>query len=147
MNNLMAKAMSERYAEYLYSNTVEEKIAKNIYYWIMSTMESVFWGFRRIASFDFDLYANEKKIYFCFYDATGKKQKFVYYSTHNCEDGKLAVALQNFVDLFNNIDYPLSDRISSPVFYAYGLSEVKEGKYKGHYHIHVYVDMLPDEQN
>ena len=59
MKNLMARSMTERYSEYLHTSKLEERAAKNIYYWIMSTLESIFWGSQRTASFNIDLYATE----------------------------------------------------------------------------------------
>ena len=43
MNNSMAKAMTERYVEYLNTGKLEERAAKSIYYWVMNTIESIFW--------------------------------------------------------------------------------------------------------
>ena len=42
MNNLMAKDMTQRYEEYLYTVNLEERAAKIIYFWTMSTLESFF---------------------------------------------------------------------------------------------------------
>ncbi len=145
MENLMAKSMTERYAEYLHTGDLIERAAKNIYYWVMSTLESNFWGLQRTVTFDVDLYANEQKIIFAFCDPTGERHEFAYYSTHNCQNGNLPKMLQRFVGIFNNTKYPLSDKISSPVFRAYYYDDkVDVGKYKGYYHINIMVDMLPD---
>lgn len=140
--------MTERYSEYLHTSKLEERAAKNIYYWVMSTLESIFWGSQRTASFNIDLYANEEKIYFVFCQPTGKKYEFSYYFTNECGDDKLPKMLQSFVEIFNNIDYPLSEKISSPLFRAdYYDKRKKEGEYKGYYHIIIYVDMLPNADN
>ena len=50
MNNSMARAMTERYVEYLNTGKLEERAAKSIYYWVMNTIESIFWGLGRVAS-------------------------------------------------------------------------------------------------
>ena len=77
---------------------------------------------------------------------TGKKYEYVYYSTHECGDSKLPIMLQTFVKIFNDINYPLSDKISSPVFNAYYYdNRQKEGKYTGYYYIYIHVDMMPDK--
>lgn len=145
MENLMAKSMTKRYEEYLHTGDLVERAAKNIYYWVMSTLESNFWGLQCMATFDADLYATEQKILFTFRAPTGKRYEFEYYSTYNCQDGKLPKMLQRFVEIFNNIQYPLSDKISSPIFRAYYFDkQIDVGKYKGYYHISIYVDMLPD---
>ena len=48
--------------------------------------------------------------------------------------------------IFNDINYPLSDKISSPVFNAYYYdNRQKEGKYTGYYYIYIHVDMMPDK--
>lgn len=141
----MAKSMTQRYAEYLHTGDLVERAAKNIYYWVMSTLESYFWGLERMAHFDVDLYANEWKILFTFYARTGKRYEFEYYSTHNCNEGNLPKMLKRFVEIFNNTKYPLSDKISSPLFRAYYIDEqVEDGMYKGYYHICIHVNMLPD---
>ena len=145
MENLMAKSMTERYAEYLHTGDLVDRAAENIYSWVMSTLESNFWGLQRMANFDVHLYATEQKIIFAFCAPTGKRYEFEYYSTHNCQDGNLPKMLQRFVEIFNNTPYPLSDKISSPVFRAYYFDEqVDVGKYKGYYHINILVGMLPD---
>ena len=46
----MAKAMTERYVEYLNTGKLEERAAKSIYYWVMNTIEAIFWGLGRVAS-------------------------------------------------------------------------------------------------
>ena len=145
MNNSMAKAMTERYVEYLHTSKLEERVAKSINYWVMNTIEAIFWGFGCMRM-DIALYANEGKIILVYIHPSGKKYEYVYYSTHECEDGKLPIMLQNFVKLFNDIKYPLSDKISSPVFYAYYYdSRQKEGNYIGYYYIYIHVDMIPDK--
>ena len=112
----------------------------------MNTIEAIFWGLGRVASFDTTLYANEEKIVLVYIHPTGKKYEYVYYSTHECGDSKLPIMLQTFVKIFNDINYPLSDKISSPVFNAYYYdNRQKEGKYTGYYYIYVHVDMMPDK--
>lgn len=54
--------MTERYVEYLNTGKLEERAAKSIYYWVMNTIEAIFWGLGRVASLDITLYANEEKI-------------------------------------------------------------------------------------
>ena len=146
MNNSMAKAMTERYVEYLNTGKLEERAAKSIYYWVMNTIEAIFWGLGRVASLDITLYANEEKIVLVYIHPTGKKYEYVYYSTHECGDSQLPIMLQNFVKIFNDIKYPLSDKISSPVFNAYYYNNrQKEGKYTGYYYIYIHIDMMPDK--
>lgn len=148
MNNLMVKDMTRRYAEYLHTGNLEERGGKIIYFWVMSTLESFFWGLWLTASFEADLYASEQKIFLVPRDPTGKEHEFVHYPTYNCDNGKLPIMLQNFVEIFNNIEYPLSDKISSPVFRAYNSGTwehpYNRKKYNGYYHISIFVDMLPD---
>lgn len=146
MNNSMAKAMTERYVEYLSTGNLEERIAKSIYYWVMNIIEAIFWGLGRVASLDINLYANKEKIVLLYIHPTGKKYEYVYYSTHECGD-KLPIVLQNFVKILNNIKYPLSDKISSPVLNAYYTgNRQKEGIYMGYYYIYIHVDMMPDKE-
>lgn len=145
MENLMAKSMTERYVEYLHTGNLVDRAAKSIYYWFMSTLESIFWGLQCTATFDVDLYANEEKIFFTFCTPIGKKYEFVYHSTHNCQNGKLPKMLEKFTETFNNTVYPLSDKISSPIFRAYyDDKQIADGKYRGYYKINIYVDMLPN---
>lgn len=145
MNNSMAKAMTERYVEYLHTSKLEERAAKSIYYWVMNTIESIVWGFGCMRM-DITLYANEEKIVLVYIHPSGKKYEYVYYSTHECGDGKLPIMLHNFVKIFNDIKYPLSDKISSPVFNAYYYdNRLKEGIYIGYYYIYIHVDMMPDK--
>ena len=146
MNNSMAKAMTERYVEYLSTGNLEERIAKSIYYWVMNIIEAIFWGLGRVASLDINLYANKEKIVLLYIHPTGKKYEYVYYSTHECGE-KLPIVLQNFVKILNNIKYPLSDKISSPVLNAYYIgNRQKEGIYMGYYYIYIHVDMMPDKE-
>ena len=148
MKNLMAKAMAERYADYFQTSTLEERGGKIIYYWVMNTLEAFFWGLRLTAAMDVDLYAIEQKMFLVFRDPTGKEYEFEHFPTYNCGNGKLPIMLQNFVEIFNNIEYPLSDKISSPVFRAYSCEKwehpYNRKKYNGYYHVHIFVNMLPD---
>ncbi len=145
MNNFMAKAMTGRFAEYLHTGKLEERAARSIYFWVMSTIESIFWGLGRVADLDIDLYASEEEIFFVYIHPNGKKYQFVYYFTNECSGTILPIILKNFVEIFNDIKYPLSDRILSPIFLAYYLDKRKdEGQYKGYYNIKILVDMLPD---
>lgn len=146
MKNSMAKDMTGRYAEYFYIKEHEERVANTIYYWVMSTLESIFWGLGRTARLSINLYANEEKIFLLFWHPTGKEYEFVYYFTHNCSNGKLPRMLQKFVEIFNNYDYPLSDKIASPIFHAdyYG-KQNNNKRYDGYEHISIYVDMLPGD--
>ena len=144
MENLMAKSMTERYEEYLNTDNLIDRAAKNIYYWAMSTLESNFWGLEHTPAFDINLYASEEKIFFVFYTPKGKEYKFVYYSIHNCQNGKLPKMLEKFTEIFNNTVYPLSEQISSPIYQAYYYNKrLDNGKYKGYYKIYIHVDMLP----
>lgn len=146
MKNSMAKSMTQRYEEYLHTSKLEERGGKNIYYWVMSTMESIFWGLGRITSFEIDLYASEKEILLLYIHPSGKEYEFEYHHTLECGNGKLTAMLQNFVEIFNNIDYPLSKKISSPVFNAYYLGVCdNRGKYDGFEHVRINVHMLPDD--
>ena len=148
MNNLMAKDMTQRYEEYLYTAELEERAAKIIYFWTMSTLESFFWGLRITVTFEVDLYASEQKMFLVFCDPRGEEHEFVHYPTYNCNNGKLPIMLQKFVEIFNNIEYPLSNRIASPVFHANNLGKwehtYNRKKYNGYYHISFFVDMLPN---
>ena len=178
----MAKSMTERYEEYLNTDNLIDRAAKNIYYWAMSTLESNFWGLEHTPAFDINLYASEEKIFFVFYilgksssiddrldvednnaklrfskqliaqkilvpffyTPKGKEYKFVYYSIHNCQNGKLPKMLEKFTEIFNNTVYPLSEQISSPIYQAYYYNKrLDNGKYKGYYKIYIHVDMLP----
>ncbi len=148
MENLMVKSMAKRYEEYLSTHDLITREAKSIYYFVMSTLESIFWRFERLSNFAVDLYANEDKIVMVLYMPSGKEYKFEYYSTNDCSNGKLSKMLYKFVEIFNNINYPLTDKISSPVFYAYYYSEkLDNGTYKGCYRVHISVEMLTNVNN
>lgn len=147
MSNLMAKAMTGRFEEYLHTGSLEERGVKIIYYWVMSTLESFFWGLRLTGKFSFDLYASEQKMFLVFHAPTGEDLEFVHYPTYNCCNGKLRTMLQNFVETFNNIEYPLSDKISSPIFHVTNFERwehpFNRTRYNGYYHAVFYVDMRP----
>ena len=93
MINLMAKGMAERYEEYLHTSDVEERAAKIIYFWVMSS-------------------------------------------------------LQKFIEIFNNVEYPLTSKISSPVFHAHSFgvwnNPYLRKKYTGYHHVNITVNLLPE---
>lgn len=148
MKNSMVKEMTGRYAEYMNTAELIERVAKNILYWVMSMVEAIFWGLGRVASLTIDLYASEEKIFLVFRHPTGEEYEFVYYSTNNCSDGKLQKMLKKFVDIFNNYEYPLSERVESPFFRAcyYGKQNSGE-KYSGYEYINIYVNMSPNSDS
>lgn len=105
MENSMAKSMAERYEDYLDTTNLEERAVKNIYYWVMSIVEFLFWGSGRRECTTMDLYANNQKMVLICNEPTGQMHQFVYTSTHRCDEGELPVRLQEFVKIFNNIDW------------------------------------------
>ena len=114
----------------------------------MSTLESIFWRFKRLSTFAVTLYANEDKIVMVLCTPSGKEYKYEYYSTNNCSNIRLNKILDKFVEIFNNINYPLTDKISSPVFNAYYYSEkIDHGTYKGWYRVYITVEMLTNVNN
>ena len=68
------------------------------------------------------------------------------YPTYNTSNGKLYKMLEKFIETFNDIEYPLSKEISSPIFLAGGLSKCESSnpKYNGYYKINISVDMFTD---
>ena len=143
MKNLMAKSMIERYENYLSTNDLVDRIAKSIFYWTMSTLESVFWSLQSKTCFVANLYANEQKIFLNFHILGEEYYEFIYYLPYDCSNGKLNQILQRFIEIFNNIEYPISKKISLPVFNACYYDKVlKDSKYKGYYHINICIDML-----
>ncbi len=156
--NSMANEMSERYAEYFHTSNLEERIAKQILFWVMSTLESIFWGFDRRSPY-VRLYANHKEIVLLAENPiTGRKPEleFVYYTIRYYETEKLLIILKTFVEMFNNIKYPLSTRLKKSPYFSASLlnddepiqeSEAKkyEGyeKYIGYYEIGVSINMRP----
>ena len=142
MKNLMAKSMTERYAEYFRTIKLEEKGSKIIYWWVMSTLESYFWGYGRNASFTADLYASEEKIFLVIHHPRGEEIEFIHYPSYNTSNGKLFTMLKNFVEMFNNIEYTF---ISSPIFNTSMFENTCDmEKYNGYYYIMISVNMLPD---
>ena len=114
MENSMAKSMAERYEDYLNTTNLEERAVKNIYYWVMSTIESFFWGRGRTACPELMLYADTQRMVLNFKEPTGRVHQSFYCSTQKCDDSDLPVRLQEFVKVFNNTDSHLSQ-----VFRAY----------------------------
>lgn len=149
MENSMAKGMTERYKDYLHTANLEKRAAKSIYYWVMSTLEFLFWTFGRKGQWTLDFFASEEKMFLVFCDKDGKEHEIAYIPTENCGNEKLPVILQDFVEIFNTIQYPLAKSISSPVFYAHYSGEKwnNNGKYKDFYFVYISVDMLPDANN
>ena len=124
MKNLMAKSMTERYADYFRTTNLEERGAKIIYWWVMSAVETFFWGIQRPAQIDAELYASENKMVLVFRASTGEEHELVHYPTYNTSNGKLYKMLENFIEIFNNIEYPVSKDISSPTFLLVDLANV-----------------------
>ncbi len=119
MKNSRSKEMTKRYEDYFKTSNLEERAAKTIYYWVMSTIESIFWGLGRYANMEINLHANESKIILWYnYPLNRKDYEYVYYPTFNCSDGKLEEILQKFVKIFNTHEYPYTDTITYPVFHA-----------------------------
>lgn len=147
MNNSMAKDMTKRYAEFLKNDNLNERAAKIIYFWIMSTIESIFWSYKHPAAFEVDFYASQGKMFLVFTDSTGEEHEFHHYPTYNCENDRLPIMLKKFIEIFNNIDYPFSAAIQSPTFHAYDLETwnhpFKRNKYNGFHYINIFIDMLP----
>ncbi len=152
MKNTMAKEMTQRYDDY--KSSIEErsskKSSKSLYYWVMSTIESIFWS-QRCDAFVVNLYANNWKIFLVFRDSDGKERNFVYYLPYEYDDEKMKALMHNFVSIFNNIEYPLSASSTSPTFLANDFGVWKhsgdEEKYKGYYRVNIVVDMYPYEDN
>ncbi len=149
MENSMAKGMAERYEDYLHTAKLEKRVAKSIYYWVMSTLEFLFWTFGRKAQMALNFFASEEKMLLVFRDQNGEEHEIAYIPTENCGNEKLPVILEDFVEIFNTIKYPLAKSISSPVFRVHytGKKWSNDGKYKDFYYIYIYVDMLPDANN
>ena len=147
MSNTMAEEMTRRYADYLDGGPVEERGAKAIYYWVMSSLESFFWGVH-VLSFEADLYATGKRMYLVLREPGGREYTYDHYPTYNCDDEKLPIMLQKFITIFNDIKYPLSEKISSPIFRAYDsgvmFNSSFRSQYNGYHHVVITVDMLPD---
>ena len=139
MENLMAKAMTERYEDYFNTEDSKERATKNIYYWLMSTIESIFWGFDRNATIYAQLYATEEKIVFIFRDVRGEMYQYVYYPTYY--KYSMQTVLNEICSRINNIQYPLPRGISIVVQMNY-YDKVKEGKFRGKYYAELFVDML-----
>lgn len=149
MDNSMAKGMTKRYEDYLHTTKLEKRAAKSIYYWVMSTLEFLFWTLGRKAQRTLDFFASEEKMFLVFRDQNGEEHEIVYIPTENCGNEKLPVILQDFVEIFNTIKHPLGKSISSPIFCAdySGEKWCNDGKYKDFYYVCIYVDMLPDANN
>lgn len=151
MLNLMAREMSKRYEEFINTPDLEERAAKVIYFWVMSSLESFLWGARIITSIDASLYASKRKMCLVICDSTGEEHEFVHYPTYNCDSGKLPTILQKFVEIFNNIEYPLTDKISYPVFHAHSFgiwdNPYIKKKYNGYYHINITINLFPNHDN
>lgn len=154
MKNLMAKQFVERCQEYLHTPVLEERGAKVIYFWVMSQIEAYFWGFwelGRTYTMDIDLFARGTKIYLLFRHRTGRKYEAVFSADFNCEN--LAQILKNFVEIFNNVKYPVLDKTPSPCveFRAEFAENWKEQgdpygyqkRFNGYYYIKIFVDMCP----
>ena len=148
MINLMAKGMAERYEEYLHTSDVEERAAKIIYFWVMSSLETFLWGAGIKSSIDASLYASKRKFCLIISNSTGEEYEFVHYPTYNCDNGRLPIVLQKFVEIFNNIEYQLTNKISSPVFHAHSFgvwnNPYLRKKYTGYHHVNITVNLLPD---
>lgn len=145
MYNFMAKGMTDRYVQYLHTENLEERGALTIYFWVMSTLESFFWG-NRFSSRNFhaDLYGSDNKIVLLFHAPSVFDLKYVLYPPFNCSGDKLFNMMKGFIEIFNNIKYPLSDSIPSPLFRAYDGEIKNDGEYKGCYLVDIEVDMLPE---
>ena len=148
MDNFMAKEMTRRYSDYLHTCDLNERGAKIIYYWVMNSIESFFWSYKLKASFSADLYAKESQMFLVIVDSTGEEHEFVHYPTYRCDNGRLLTMLEKFIEIFNDIEYPLSDKIKSPSFHAFDLGiwdhPYNRNKYNGYHEISIFVDMLPD---
>ena len=145
MKNSMAKNMAERCEGYFHIRDFEERVAITIYYWVMSTLEAIFWGLGRTTVSSINLYANTENIFLLFCHPTGNTYEFVYYFTHDCNNGNLPKILQKFVEIFNNYDYSPSDKFPYPLFHAdYHGKQNNNKKYNGHEYISIYVDMRPN---
>lgn len=143
MKNSMEKAMAERYADYFKTTELEERAAKNLYYWVMSTIESIFWGLGRKASLWIRLYATEKKTFLVYRHPTGKDYEFEYHSTHNCSGEKILIIVERFAEILN--DYSDSNIMEeAPVIKLFG-NRIKQGE-EG-YEIAIYIDMRPSANN
>lgn len=142
MENIMAKAMNERYEDYLNTKEVECRATKNIYYWIMSTVESIFWGFERNVEIYAKLYATEEKMFLIFWDVKGECRRYEYYVTQNINNSNIPTILKDVSNIINNITYPVTNSTLFPSFHAKYYGKEKAGKCKGKYRLDIFVNML-----
>ena len=90
MENSMAKGMAERYEDYLHTAKLEKRVAKSIYYWVMSTLEFLFWTFGRKAQMALNFLQAKKKCFWCFVIKTEKNMKLLIFQpkivvTRSCQ--------------------------------------------------------------
>lgn len=146
MENLMFKDMSKRYEEFVDTSTLEGRAVKNICFWVMSSMETFFWGVGRKSHFYADLYASSNnRILIIFHHPSGKNYEFEYLPTYAHDNIEISPLMEKVVTSLNNIPYPLTTEIPSPLLRVCYMSNCEQqGRYQGFEHLCIHVDMRPD---
>ena len=151
--NEMARQMTARYEKFLKTHDMVERVAGTICSWVMSTIESIFWS-KEHPGMEFDIYTKGGKVYLIHTYPEGNIVVYTYIFQANYAGENLDDFLKRFVEIFNNVHYPIAKNISSPTFRAYyseekveagriyhELIKEKDEEDGGYYHVGISADM------
>lgn len=143
----LASEMADRYGSFLVTKDEDERAVKRLYYWVMASIESLFWGPENHDKMQFELYASERDGFTLVYESSnGNDKTFEWRPPFDLKDGRLAKIIALFVMAF---DY---GKAPAPEFKAKGPHILglngRRAKFAGMRSVSITIDMHttePDE--